>query len=266
MKPRTDSPEYLRRKTFLDGVITIYGRKPVLEALQDRALQIYRLHLAISNRDGGVIAEIESLARKREIEILHHSREQLARISRNGKQDQGVACDVICKGLANYREFLESLSAGHNKCLMALDGVHNPQNLGMIIRTVAASPLSGLLVPRKGCADISPLVIKASAGTLFRSTLLRCETLPQALREFRDRDFDICTLAADGAIELREFRARGPTLYVLGNETSGVSNDVEALCTHRLRIAMANGVESLNVAVTAGLVAFAPATVVIPVR
>jgi 23S rRNA (guanosine2251-2'-O)-methyltransferase len=48
----------------------------------------------------------------------------------------------------------------------------------------------------------------------------------------------------------------GPCIYVLGNETQGVSPEVAQLCNERVRIPMNNGVESLNVAVTAALIAF----------
>ena len=43
---RTDSPEYLKRKKFFSHLVTVYGRKPVLEVLEDQKLDIFRLHLA----------------------------------------------------------------------------------------------------------------------------------------------------------------------------------------------------------------------------
>ena len=87
---RTDSPEYLKRKKFFSHLVTVYGRKPVLEVLEDQKLDIFRLHLAESNRSGGIVDQIKQIARQRNIEVLHHSRNELSRISRNSKQDQGV--------------------------------------------------------------------------------------------------------------------------------------------------------------------------------
>ena len=95
---RADSAEYLQRKSFFDQLITVYGRKPVVEILQDQSLKIYRVHLADSNRGGGIIDEITQLAAKRNIEVCFHSRAGLSRISRNSKQDQGAACDIHCPG------------------------------------------------------------------------------------------------------------------------------------------------------------------------
>lgn len=75
-------------------LFTLYGRQPVLEALQNPAIQPYKLHLADSNRSGGSLDDILKLADKREVPLAFHTRLALSRISRNGKQDQGVALDI----------------------------------------------------------------------------------------------------------------------------------------------------------------------------
>jgi 23S rRNA (guanosine2251-2'-O)-methyltransferase len=73
--------------------LTLYGRKPALEALANRALEIAQLHLADSNRPGGIIAQIIAQAESRNIPIQYHEKQALSRISKNGRQDQGVALD-----------------------------------------------------------------------------------------------------------------------------------------------------------------------------
>ena len=253
---RLDSQEYLDKKAFFDQLVTVYGRKPVLEILENKNIHIFRLHLADSNRSGGNIELIKTLATQRNIDIRYHSRNQLSRISRNSKQDQGVACDIHCPGYQPYEKALAELKKGKRKILIALDGVTNPQNLGMIIRSVTASPCYGLLLPTKGGSDISPLVIKASAGTLFKGTILRCNNLVDSLKTLKNHGFTICMLSSHNAVPLADMPQDKSIVYVLGNETMGVSDEVADLCDQRVGIAMNNGVESLNVAVTAALVAF----------
>ena len=70
---RTDSPEYLKRKKFFNHLVTVYGRKPVLEVLEDQKLDIFRLHLAESNRSGGIVDQIKQIARQRNICLLYTS-------------------------------------------------------------------------------------------------------------------------------------------------------------------------------------------------
>ena len=57
----------------------------------------------------------------------------------------------------------------------------------MIIRSAAAGEIDGIILPRKGTAALGPLVIKASAGTLYRAPLLLCQSLPEALRLCQER-------------------------------------------------------------------------------
>lgn len=245
---------YAERKKFFDQLLTVYGRNPVLEALQEVTVPAYRLHLAESNRAGASVDKITRLAQQRSIEIVYHSRDELSRISGNKRQDQGVALDLQCPRYGHYRDFLDSAPSQYQ--LIALDRVTNPQNLGMVIRSVCASPLQGLLLPTKGCAPLSPLVIKASAGSVFHCPIYRCDDLAQALPEFVARGARVCTLSANQGQSLASFRVEAPLIYVLGNETTGVSQPVTALAHHQLNIPMCNGVESLNVAVTAALLAF----------
>jgi 23S rRNA (guanosine2251-2'-O)-methyltransferase len=86
---------------------------------------------------------------------------------------------------------------------------------------------------------------------------LLCPELRDALHECRNRGMEICSLAADATQSLFEHKPSGHCIYVLGNETEGVSAAVRDLTDTALSIPMGNGVESLNVAVTASLIAYA---------
>lgn len=239
-------------------MLTVYGRNSVHETLLDRSLTCHALHLADSNRDSKIITTLITLASERGIEVQRHSRDALARISKNGKQDQGVALDVICPAFNTVAAFLaDNPKSEKHLRILALDGISNPQNLGMIIRSAAAGAIDGIVLARKGNAALGPLVIKASAGTVYKAPLLLCDTLPAALTLLKDHKARVYVLAADGDTSVFEAHATSHTVYVLGNETEGVSNDVRALADDALHIPMGNGVESLNVAVSASLIAYA---------
>jgi 23S rRNA (guanosine2251-2'-O)-methyltransferase len=252
-----DQSHYADKKSFFDRMLTIYGRKPVLETLQDKFLECHALHLAESNREAGIVADIRQQAQKNSVPIKIHSREALARISKNGKQDQGVALDVLCPSFKQLPHYLSELTQKPQR-LLALDGINNPQNLGMIVRSAAAGEIDGIILPQKGTAALGPLVIKASAGTLYRAPLLLHPALPEALKLCQDKGAQICILEADAPLSLFDHRAGSFCVYVLGNETDGVSAQVKALADVPLSIPMRSGVESLNVAVTASLIAYGP--------
>lgn len=249
-----NSKQYDDKKRSFERLITVYGRNVVLEMLEEKDASIAKVHMADSNKQDGVISKILDLCEKRGIEVVYHSKQALSRISKNAKQDQGVAADVEADSYVSTQEFLASASDTYR--YIALDAIHNPQNLGMIIRSVAAGFVDGIILPKKGSAKISPLVIKASAGTLFKTNILYCDDLENALPKFKENGADIYALSSHAKASLFDLELGNKTVFVLGNESEGVSKEVESLANKTLSIPMQNGVESLNVAVTAALLAY----------
>lgn len=254
-----DRQQYLEKKRFFQQLLTIYGRKPVLEALQNPRLKVYKLHLADSNRKDGIVADILALAEQQGVQLAWHDRKALSRISRNGKQDQGVAADLELADYHPSQQISADTLKQKSRCYIALDGVSNPQNLGMIIRSVAASGIDGLIVPRKGGTSLSPLVIKASAGAVFNCPLYHCDELLPELERLQNAGAEVLCLSSHAQQSLFELSPGKSRIFVLGNETEGVSRGTLTLSDAQLQIPMANGIESLNVAVTAALLAFSPA-------
>ena len=245
-----DSQAYKEKKAFFEKVITLYGRNVVVEILEDTSIEIHKLHMADSNKTDGAIKKILSLAKKRDLEVLYHNKNALSRISKNAKQDQGVAIDIIAQSYKSANE-LKTLSKYR---LIALDGIQNPHNLGMIVRSCAAGKVDGIILPKKSSAKISPLVIKASAGTLFKIPIYYCNTLENILPVLNDAD--IYALSSHAKTTIYNLQEGDKSIYVLGNESEGVSKEVQKLANASLAIPMQRGVESLNVAVTASLIAF----------
>ena len=137
-----------------------------------------------------------------------------------------------------------------------LDGITNPQNVGMIIRSCCAAGINAIFYPKRSVAALGPLVIKGSAGTLFNAPIIQCEDARFTAQSLQACGFDIAVLDSHAETSLFDFKPAKPTVYVLGGETDGVDNTIKNAASVSLRIPMTNNVESLNVAVTAALVAF----------
>ncbi len=235
------------------NLITIYGRNPVLEALENNELKIYALHLSKSNKKSDKLDKIIALAKKRDIEIKYHDKDKLSRISKNKKQDQGVALDIIFDNLKD-ESYLKDLE---NYRVIALDKVTNPQNLGMIIRSAAAGNIDAIILSKKGNAPlVSPLTIKASAGTLFKLPIIYIDSLFKTLQNLQKENATLYTLDLEGKKDLFSTPLAKRTIFILGNETFGVSKEINELSDKKVKIFMNRGVESLNVACTGALLAF----------
>ncbi len=248
-----DSAEYLAKKAFFAKIITIYGRNAVLEVLEDNAITVHKLHLSDSNKPIAQLEKMANLAKKRGVEIAYHDKKGLSRISKNAKQDQGVALDILLEHAMGDEEFIKK----HNSYkIIALDGIHNPQNLGMIIRSCVAGDVDAILLPTKNSAQISPLVIKASVGTLFKIPIIKTNSLTTSLKKFKESQAQLYTLSSHAKKSYKEQNYGSKSIFILGNESEGVTKEVEKLSNTSIIIPMKRGVESLNVAVTASLLAF----------
>ena len=247
-----DSNQYQERKAYFDSLLTIYGRKPVLEALQDADITPFRLHLAESNKQAGIIQDMCRLAANKGAEVLYHNRDALSRISKNKKQDQGVALDIK----APSYQHISNLQSNQQKELIAVENVTNPQNRGMIIRAVGASPMAGVIIPKRGCAPLDALVIKASAGAIFKTAIFYCDNLEKEVSNLKGAGYQLLGLAGHGETPLNKLTTKGPAIFVLGNETEGLASELIDACDGLVHIPMHNQVESLNVSIAASLVAF----------
>jgi 23S rRNA (guanosine2251-2'-O)-methyltransferase len=232
------------------GVVTVYGRMPVLEALASQPVEL--VLLARSAR-GDTVDEIVALAKQRGVPLKRVAPEKVTRVSGNGRHDQGVVAEVAAPGLVELSDWL--LEHPAPRALVVLDGVTNPANVGMVVRAVTAAGLDGVVLPRAGSPDVGPLVVKASAGIAFRATILGCDTAASGIAALGEAGIPVVGLRMD-APDLFTSAVPSPGAWVLGSEHAGISAAVAEQLTEWRSLPLHNGVESLNVAVTAGVVAY----------
>jgi 23S rRNA (guanosine2251-2'-O)-methyltransferase len=236
-----------------DRFVTVYGRKPVLEALADPALSVDKVVLAETAR-GHAAAEILDAAAARGVQVQRASAHRVKVLAGNGKQDQGVLADVIAPRMRLLSQALRDPRPP--RTVLLLDGITTPANVGMILRTATAAGIGGIVVPRRGVAGLDPMVVKASAGVAFHAPVLRCPTPADAATMLRESGYPLFALAADARQSLFEATLPKRAAFVLGSETAGVSPEVSQAVTDRVSIPMAGGVESLNVASAAAVLCF----------
>ena len=140
--------------------------------------------------------------------------------------------------------------------LVALDGVQDPGNVGTIIRTADAAGLDGVLLSAQ-CADaFSPKVLRATMGSVFRMGIRVTEDLPGELTRLKEAGFSVLSSQLDGT----PFYEREPVgerfCLVIGSEGNGVTPEVQQVATHRVKLPMRGGAESLNAAVAAGIMMY----------
>lgn len=147
-------------------------------------------------------------------------------------------------------------SAGAAPLFLVLDGVTDPHNLGACIRSAAAAGATAVIVPKDRAVGLTPVVLRASAGTAVRMPLVRVTNLARALEALKARGVWVAGAAGEASQLLYDCDLRGAMALVLGSEGEGLRELTRKTCDYLLKIPMHSAVESLNVSVAAGVFLF----------
>ena len=239
-----------------DVFITVYGRIPVLEALRNPDITVDKVLLA-DNAGGPAAAELLRAARARKVTVHRVPQHRVTHISKNGRQDQGVVADVQAPHMQSVAAWVDAIPTDTPVRVLVLDGVATPGNVGMIIRSATAAGIDQIVLPRAGTPDISPMVIKASAGIAFVAPILRCASAIEAIGLLAGAGCTVYGLrAAAHTASVFDHQWARRAVFVLGAETAGVSSDVSTCVDEWVSIPHAGPVESLNVAAAAAVICF----------
>lgn len=166
-----------------------------------------------------------------------------------------AVCDTKTpQGIAAVVRMKEQSTLG--KHIVALDGVQDPGNVGTIIRTADAAGMDGVLLSNQ-CADVfSPKVLRATMGSIFRMNLRTTDDLPGELTKLREKGYSILSSQLDGTPFYEREKVAEQFALIIGNEGNGVSEQVQQTATHRVRLPMRGGAESLNAAIAAAIMMY----------
>lgn len=150
------------------------------------------------------------------------------------------------------------LLTGATAPVAVLEGVTDHENLGVIFRTAAALGISGVLLSPTSGDPLYRRSLRVSMGHALRVPFVRLTPWPGALDEVRRGGFTLVGLTPDEAaqpIRSLDPASVGRVALVLGSEGDGLTPGATARVDRHVRIPMAGGVDSLNVA-TAAAIAF----------
>ena len=141
--------------------------------------------------------------------------------------------------------------------LLVLDGVQDPHNLGACLRTAEAAAVHAVIAPRDRSVGLTPVVAKVASGAVERVPFIQVTNLARGLRRLAD-DYRLWIVGTAGEAETDIYEAdfSGGVVLVMGGEGEGLRRLTREHCDQLLHIPMAGTVESLNVAVAAGICLF----------
>jgi 23S rRNA (guanosine2251-2'-O)-methyltransferase len=228
----------------------ICGVHAIYEALAAGRQPIERIHVL---RDAKVprLKEILDLARERGVPVRREERNVLDKLAA-GVVHQGI---IAIAGEASYSP-IERVFEAKLPCVVVLDGVEDPHNLGAVIRTSEACGVSGVVVPERHSAPLSATVAKASAGAIAHMPVIRVGNIATTLDHFKKEGIWVVGVDEEGDRLWTDFDYTVPVALVFGGEHRGLRRLVREHCDVVVRLPMLGKVAALNVSVTAGVVLY----------
>lgn len=190
-------------------------------------------------------------------------------LRKSGLANYEIISDAVCRHLSDTKtpqgvvalvrrdecSLAALLKKEENPCLVLLENLQDPGNLGTILRTAEAAGITGIIL-NKGTVDpYSPKVIRATMGAVFRVPFVITDDLPSVVTLLKAQGISVCASHLGGDV----FYARdycGPTAFLIGNEGNGLSDEITALADHKIKIPMCGEVESLNAAAAATVLCY----------
>ena len=165
---------------------------------------------------------------------------------------QGVCADVEDYRYADAAALLET----PDPILVALDEVTDPQNLGAVARTAECVGATGLILPERRSAEVTPAVCKASAGAVEHLPIAQVRNLADFLADAKRAGCWAYGAAAGASTDYRAVDWRGGVVLVLGAEGRGLRPRVAAACDDLVALPLRGRVASLNVSATAAVLLY----------
>jgi 23S rRNA (guanosine2251-2'-O)-methyltransferase len=203
----------------------------------------------------GPLQEIFTLARERNIPVQKTDRQRLSKFA-SETAHQGVVALAAAREYVEVDDILAGLGPNDTPFLILLDEIHDPHNLGAILRTADAAGVHGVVIPRRRSAPLTPVVAKSSAGAIEYVPVSRVANIAQTIEALKEKGFWVAGADAKGEELLWDARLDGPIALVVGGEDKGLGRLVKERCDILVRLPMAGRVNSLNASVAAALLAY----------
>ena len=167
------------------------------------------------------------------------------------KTPQGIMGMVA---MAHYK--LEDILANPRACLLLLEDIRDPGNLGTMLRTAEGAGVTGIILSDSSVDVYNPKVIRATMGSIYRVPFYQAKDFYEVVTQVKVRGIEIYAAHLQGIPYDTEGSFRSRCAFLIGNEANGLSDQASTLADTLIKIPMEGKVESLNAAVAAAILMY----------
>lgn len=230
----------------------IYGFNPVLEAIKSgRKINIIYIYRQRHEH----VQKIIEAANSRGIKVEFADKEFFN--SKFHKAHQGIAAITEKKGFLSIEDILSIPNKkGETPFFLILDLIEDPRNLGAILRVADAVGVHGVVFQSHRSAKITPTVSKTSVGALEYVNITEVVNIKHAIDKMKRLDITIIGAEAGSELTMWDIDMKKPLALVVGAEGYGLRKTVREMCDFVVSLPMKGMVNSLNVSVATGILAY----------
>lgn len=151
---------------------------------------------------------------------------------------------------------LENMIRTPNPCLLLLEDIRDPGNLGTMIRTAEGAGITGIICNNSTVDLYNPKVIRATMGSIYRMPFYQSEDFFGTISQIKQQGVTVFAAHLLGEMYDTKESFVGPCAFIIGNEANGLSSDASEKADRLIKIPMAGKVESLNAAVAAAILMY----------
>ena len=229
-----------------DAPLWLYGHHAVLAALRNPRRQC-QLLLATEQ----ALEKLGRAAQRAGLEIRIARPAEIARHLPQGAAHQGVALRAAPLSPLALERVIAVQPA--ESFFLLLDQVTDPRNFGAILRSAVALGVNAVIVQERRSAEWSGAAAKAASGALDMIPLVEVVNLARAIEQLKDAGYRVTGLDAAAATAIEDLEPMRRRVLVLGSEGEGMRRLVAEGCDERARLVIDPRIDSLNVAVAAGI-------------
>jgi RNA methyltransferase, TrmH family len=237
-----------KRTRQREGLFLVEGMRLITDAVRAGHKPVLVAH-GSALRFQGVLREVCEVTQAAGGHVFETTQEILAKISRKDNPQAVVAA------FAPWSLALTRLSVATHDLWLAVEGLKDPGNLGTLLRTADAVGAGGVILLDQSCDPFSVEAVRASMGAVFTTKLAQAPWA-EFLAWARAGKAQLVGAVLEGAQDYQALTYQAPCVIVLGNEQSGLPEAYRSACQVRAKIPMYGEADSLNVAISAAILAY----------
>ncbi len=228
----------------------LWGRHVVMETLRAGRWPVLELYVSDQLPIEDLQFAVDFVTRQERFEFLKCSSERLTQLC-HSREHQGYVAKMAPFPYGTVESVLDSSPV--RPLFAVLDGVQDPHNFGAVIRSAHVLGVDAVFVPTYGQVPVTALVARSSAGAVSHMPIAQTDDLLNLVKLLQSRGVRLIGTSQRAAKSIAACDLKLASAIVIGNEGSGIRTELLAACDELVTIPQFGALESLNAAVSAGI-------------